>query len=137
GQKRAPHQAGAAELALVLDLVPLAGGDLRRQIAEQDRLGELLRADHDVGAVAAAGQRRCGGGRRPRGGDQGEGAPHATGLRWALRKRVTNGSAGALMRSSSVPCCRTRPSRMSTSTWPKCQASAMSWLTITTVLPSD
>ena len=53
------------------------------------------------------------------------------------RKAVTNGSAGAEARVANGPCWTTRPSRISTTTSARYAASPTSWVTSTTVLPSD
>src|SRR4051812_9519368 len=55
--------------------------------------------------------------------------------RWARTNRVTNGSAGCVMKSRSEPRCTTRPACSSTSTCPRNAASPKSCVTSTTVLP--
>src|SRR5439155_23741351 len=125
-QERVPEDAGPAELAPVAGLEAGALEELRRHLAQDHRLGELLRADRH--------RRRLGRHRRRQ--HRGEGghaeallSPPAPRPRCAWTKRVTNGSAGARSSSSSVPSCSTRPPRKRTIRWPKKAASARSWVT--------
>ena len=98
--QRVPQDARAAELRLVARGHPAVGEQARRQLAEEHRLGELLRADDEAApALAAGGERERKREReRERSGD-GDAAAHPSsrrsGARCASMNCVTNGSTGA------------------------------------------
>src|SRR5262249_46506244 len=135
----------AAQRLPMLGLDAGAPQQLGDDLAQDDALGEVLRADLDrVGAARHRGdEQHCHDGERPGVGDRFHSripsvaariAWLPTCNRWALTKRRTKSSAGVLMKSFSVPFCTMRPSPRSRTSSPKNPASPMSCVTRTTIL---
>src|SRR6185437_6879776 len=142
----APQDAGAAKRLPVLHVDTVFARGEPRDLAQDHRFGEVLGTDHDLRVVCVDGRRvarLCQRGQRharEQHADEqrGEPAPHVLPpgrLRWAARNSRTKSFAGVRWKSPRLPFWMIRPRRIRIRRSLKNAASAMSWVTMITVLP--